>query len=186
MQHLVLLCLLLSSLLLTGCAPLIVGGVSKSSYGVYQDKRLMDTMVADSNICSYIRGEVAKKEAWKSLSLGIYSYYGRVFLVGSISDPKLQQQIQNIATKTPGVHAVTTHWFPPGKGQNNMLVATKLRSNLIGASGVISSRVDTEIDAGRVVLLGVVGSEEEKERIVRVARKTSGVTSVTSYLMLPQ
>ncbi len=39
---------------------------------------------------------------------------------------------------------------------------------------------------GRVVLLGVVKDNAEKQQAIRIARKVPGVVSVTSYLMLPQ
>ena len=67
-----------------------------------------------------------------------------------------------------------------------MTLATKLRTELIGTKGLSSTRVETEVNAGRVVLLGVVKDNAERQLAIRAARGVSGVTSVTSYLMLPQ
>ncbi len=65
-------------------------------------------------------------------------------------------------------------------------MATDLRTALIGAKDLSSTRIDTEVNAGRVVLLGVVKDNAEKQQAIRIARKVPGVVSVTSYLMLPQ
>ena len=65
-------------------------------------------------------------------------------------------------------------------------MAATLRADLIQARGLSSTRIDTEVNAGRVVLLGVVAHEEEKDIAIRTARKVKGVSEVTSYLMLPQ
>lgn len=83
--------------------------------------------------------------------------------------------------------SVTPHWFSPAKSDtSNFALAASLRTDLIGAKGLSSTRIDTEVNAGRVVLLGVVKDDEEKQIAIRTARKVKGVTSVTSYLMLPQ
>lgn len=82
---------------------------------------------------------------------------------------------------------MTPHWFSPAKSDtSNFALAASLRTDLIGAKGLSSTRIDTEVNAGRVVLLGVVKDDEEKQIAIRTARKVKGVTSVTSYLMLPQ
>ena len=83
--------------------------------------------------------------------------------------------------------SVTPHWFTPATSDsNNMMLATRLRTSLIGTKGLSSSRIDTEVNSGRVVLLGVVKDDAEKQLAVKSARGVAGVTSVTSYLMLPQ
>ena len=64
-------------------------------------------------------------------------------------------------------------------------MSASLRTDLISTRGLASTRIDTEVNAGRVVLLGVVKDEEEKKLAIRKARMVKGVTEVTSYLMLP-
>lgn len=156
------------------------------TYGVYKDKRLVDTVFSDERICTTIRRGFNHAHIPDQASISIYSYYGKVFLVGPAPGTDVQKKIVEIARATKDVRSVTTHWFPPAKGESNLLVASKLKTNMLSADGLVSSRVDTEISAGRVVLLGVVKSEQEKQIAIRTAKQTSGVKSVTSYLMLPQ
>ncbi len=155
-------------------------------YGVYEDKRLVDTMTDDKSIASGIKTDLLQADFTGGWSVSAYCYYGKVFLVGEVP-PDMQAKAVAIAKNARGVRSVVTHWFTPSaEGENNLVLATKLRTNLIGAKGVSSTRVDTQVHAGRVVLLGVVNDEKEKQAIIRAARETSGVRSVTSYLMFPQ
>lgn len=164
---------------LWGCAVTI-------PYGVYEDKRLMDTITDDKSITAAIKTDLLQADFTGGWSVSTYCYYGKVFLVGEV--PKnMQAKAVEIAKNIKGVRSVTTHWFTPStEGENNLLLAARLRTGLISAEGVSSTRVDTQVNAGRVVLLGVVADEKEKQAVIRAAKKTNGVRSVTSYLMLPQ
>jgi osmotically-inducible protein OsmY len=50
----------------------------------------------------------------------------------------------------------------------------------------VVTRVDLEVLAGHVVLLGVVDSQQAVDAAVADARRASGVTGVTSFLLLPE
>lgn len=155
-------------------------------YGVYEDKRLVDTIADDKAISTSIKADLLNADFSEGWSTSVYCYYGKVFLVGEVPS-NMQAKAVEIARKQKGVRSVTTHWFTPLKSdENNLLLATKLRTNLIGAKGVSSTRIDTVVNSGRVVLLGVVNSAVEKEKVVIAAKDTSGVNSVTDYLMLPK
>lgn len=164
---------------LAGCAVTV-------PYGLYEDKRLVDTIADDKSTATSIKADLLDANFSGGWSIAVYCYYGKVFLVGEVP-ANMQQKAVEIARKQKGVRSVTTHWFTPlTSDTNNLLLATKLRTNLIGADGVSSTRIDTEVNSGRVVLLGVVNSTVEKEKVVAAAKDTSGVTSVSDYLMLPQ
>ena len=175
MRHILLAALLLSSVILSACA---------TPYAVYDDKRLMDTMADDKGMATNIKSALMKahfKEGW---DIAVYCYYGKVYLVGEIP-PNMQAQAVEIAKKYKP-RSVTTHWFTPlTVDTNDFFIATQLRTDLIGTKGLSSTRVDTEVNSGRVVLLGVVANEAERQLAINTAKKTPGVTKVTSYLLLP-
>ena len=117
--------------------------------------------------------------------MAVYSFYGHVFLVGEVPE-NMQEKAVTIANRYKP-RTVTTHWFTPASSDtSNIVLGTKLRKDLIGTKGLSSTRIDTEINSGRVVLLGVVKDEAEKQLAIQAARGVAGVTAVTSYLMLPQ
>lgn len=164
---------------LAGCAVTV-------PYGVYEDKRLVDTITDDKAISTSIKTALLDANFSDGWSTSVYCYYGKVFLIGEVP-ANMQAKAVEIARKQKGVRSVTTHWFKAQKSsENDLILATKLRTNLIGSKGISSTRIDTVVNSGRVILLGVVNSAVEKDKVVVAAKDTSGVTSVTDYLMLPQ
>ncbi|MBD5416765.1 MAG: BON domain-containing protein [Desulfovibrio sp.] len=166
--------LLLVCALVQGCA-----------YGIYDDKRLMDTMADDKAMATSIKTALMQADFTGGWAVSVYCFYGNVFLVGEV--PKNMQAKAVSIARSYKPRSVTPHWFTPAKSDTgNVALATSLRADLIGTKGLSSTRIDTEVNAGRVVLLGVVQDDAEKQLAIRVARRVKGVTSVTSYLMLPQ
>ena len=174
MKRLALLLLLLSITLLNGCA--------YTGYSLYDDQRLMGTISDDKELSAKIKTALLDESFSGGWSVAVYSFYGHVFLVGEIPD-SMQSKAVTIANRYKP-RTVTTHWFTPATSEtSNIVLGTKLRKDLIGTKGLSSTRIDTEINSGRVVLLGVVKDEAEKQLAIQAAR---GVAGVTSYLMLPQ
>lgn len=174
-QKLFSLCLLLGLLcLVQGCAV----------YSTATDERLLDTMGSDKAIATLIKTNLMNEKFAEGWSISVYCYYGHVFLVGEC--PKsLRPKAIEIARKDKRVRSVTPHWFPRRKGDSDFVLATKLRTALITTGRINSTRIDTEVNANRVVLLGVANSQDERKRAVQAAREVNGVATVTSYLMLP-
>ncbi|MDE7240814.1 BON domain-containing protein, partial [Desulfovibrio sp.] len=173
---------LLAALLL-GCA--LAQGCAYGGYGLYDDQRLMDTIADDKAMATSIKTALMKADFTGGWAVSVYCFYGNVFLVGEV--PKNMQAKAVSIARSYKPHSVTPHWFTPAKSETgNLSLAASLRADLIGTKGLSSTRIDTEVNAGRVVLLGVVKDDAEKQLAIRVARRVKGVTSVTSYLMLPQ
>lgn len=176
MKRLALLLLLISSTLLNGCA--------YSGYGIYDDQRLMGTMSDDKELSTKIKTALLDESFSGGWSVAVYSFYGHVFLVGELPG-NMQEKAVTIA-KRYKPRTVATHWFTPAASEtSDFMLATKLRKDLIATSGLSSTRIDTEVNSGRVVLLGVVKDEAEKKLAIQAARGVAGVTGVTSYLMTP-
>lgn len=167
------------------CAAALLQGCAYGAYGLYDDQRLMDTITDDKAMATSIKTALMKEHFTDGWAVAVYCYYGNVFLVGEV--PKNMQAKAVSIARSYRPRSVTPHWFSPASGEtSNLALATSLRAELIGTKGLSSTRIDTEVNAGRVVLLGVVGDDAEKRLAISVARKLKGVTSVTSYLMLPQ
>lgn len=155
------------------------------AYGIYDDKRLLDTQADDAALASDIKASLVKANFREGMAVAVYCFYGNVFLVGEV--PQNMQARAIAIAKSYKPRSITPHWFSRSRSdRGNFALATDLRTALIGTRGLSSTRIDTEVNAGRVVLLGVVNDNEEKQLAIATARKVKGVTSVTSYLMLPQ
>ncbi len=173
MNKLLSFCLL--AFLLGGCA---------NPYTIMDDKRLLDTMSRDKAIATSIKTALIEKNISSGMSLSVYCYYRNVYLVGEIPVYMKDRVVEIAEREHP--RSVTTHFFTKEKyGESDFLLATRLRAKLIETRGLSSTRVDTEVNAGRVVLLGIVESEREKKLALQAAKRVDGVRSVVSYLMLP-
>lgn len=167
--------LILAAFLLQGCA----------LYGGATDQRLSGTMTDDKTLTTAIKTKLMADDVSSGWNISVYSFYGHVFLVGTC--PKnLRSKAVKIAKKDKRVLSLTTHWFEPvAGGENNFILATSIRSALIGADGLNNTHFETEVDAGRVVLLGVARDAKERKAAVQTVRNVKGVNTVTSYIMLP-
>ncbi|GFH63294.1 MAG: uncharacterized BON-domain containing protein [Candidatus Desulfovibrio kirbyi] len=177
MRQLMLLALVLTLLALPGCAV--------NPYGIYDDQRLTDTMASDKALASKIKVDIAGENLGVGWSVAVYSYYHNIFLIGEVPTD-MQNKISTIAERHKPL-SVTSHWFYPATSDTgNVALAAKLRAALIGTKGLSSTRIDTEVNAGRVVLLGVVKDDAEKHLAEHAAQEVAGVTSVTNFLIIPQ
>lgn len=166
--------LFLAFFFLQGCA----------AYGIYDDKRLIDTMSDDKALATAIKSDLLEANFKGGWAIAVYCYYGNVFLVGDVPE-NMREKARSIAVRHKP-RTLTQHWFEHIESdKSNFGLATSLRTELIKTKGLSSTRIDTEVNAGRVVLLGVVADENEKQIAIQSARKVSGVTRVTSYLILP-
>lgn len=173
---------LLCLLLLCCCA---LNGCTVA-YGVYDDKRLSGTIAEDKAIATGIKTDLLNHKFGDGWNISVYCYYGHVFLVGEVPADARNEAI-TIARRDPRVRSVRAHWFEPASSESSdLMLAAKLRTELISTSHLSSTRIDTSVNSGRVVLLGVVANEQERRLAVQTARRVNGVVRVYNYLMLPE
>jgi len=154
-------------------------------WGAVDDERLSDTMASDKAVTTILKKNLYSESMSVGWNMDVFTYYGHVFLVGECPQDQRARAI-DLAKKDNRVRSVTAHWFTEKESSDSdFMTATRLRSNLIGTKGLSSTRVDTVVNAGRVVLLGVVANEKEKQLAVHAAQTTTNVKSVTSYLFSP-
>ncbi len=171
--------------LLLACLALVCLIQGCAVYSTASDERLVDTMGSDNAISGLIKKDLMAERFADGWNISVHCFYGHVFLVGEC--PKeMRAKAVKIAKRDKRVRSVTTHWFSPRVAEtNNFVMATKLRSALIGTGNLNSTRIETEVNSDRVVLLGVANDSNERKTAVRAAREVNGVLTVTSYIMLP-
>jgi hyperosmotically inducible protein len=171
--------------LLTGLLLCIGLSACATPYGVYADKRPIEVLKDDTLLRSRVSDALQAQGFTGVNALTVHAYFGRVFLTGEVPEHQRSKAVQT-AQGVRGVENVTPHWFISLKADAEGDAAIKLRleKNLVGTSGVTSSRIDYVVNSGRVVLLGVVESEAERAVAIKTARHTDGVRSVASYLFM--
>ena len=73
-----------------------------------------------------------------------------------------------------------------GESSSDLAIKAEIKAQLVLAPNIVSSQIDFDVLEGNVVLLGVVASEEMRDKAQREASKISGVTDVTNLLLLPE
>lgn len=173
-----------ATLLLLLCLLANLGGCFYGGYGLYDDQRLMGTISADNKLAAKIKTALMKESFSGGWEVAVYSYYNHVFLIGEVPASMRDKAITIARRYQPS--SITPHWFEPATSDvSNISLATDVRTELIGTKGLSSSRIELEVNSGRVVLLGVVKDDAERQLAIETARKVPHVTSVSSYLMLP-
>ena len=66
------------------------------------------------------------------------------------------------------------------------IVKTKIQTKILGTSGLSNLNVDVESFYGDVYLIGVVPDAEHKEKLVELAKNTSGVNKIYTYIRFPK
>ena len=91
------------------------GCLNGCAYGLYEDQRLMDTIVDDKAMSGAIKSDLLRENFTEGWSVAVYCYYKNVFLVGEVPE-NMQSRVLEIARRRRP-HSVTPHWFAPAKSK---------------------------------------------------------------------
>jgi osmotically-inducible protein OsmY len=117
-----------------------------------------------------------------------YVYMGHAYLVGFVDDAAQRQSLIAAVQNVQGVRSLDTY-LPDRPADSQTASDLSIEGQVKAALGLGGDRVtqiDVEVLAGHVVLLGVVADQAAIDTAVTAAQGVSGVTGVTSYLLLPE
>jgi hyperosmotically inducible protein len=180
----------LSFIFLLGLAVLATGCPPKTIYEVVMDERSVGDLTKDKEIEVKVKTAFVDDETVEALDISVYSFYGDVYLVGQKETEAQEKRAVEIAKKTEAVKSVTTYILQK-KGEdedscgttNSLEITAKVSAALIGDEDIWSTNVEVQTVQCNVVLLGLVGSEEEIEKSIVHAKGAEGVRSVKSFLV---
>ena len=148
--------------------------------------------VDDRLLTDKLKSALADTDQLAGVSITPHVYMGHVFLVGFVAHSDQQGEATRAVQDVDGVRSVGAYLpvrSESAKGASNVasddVIAGKVRAAL-GLAGQPVTRVDMQVLDGHVVLLGVVRSQEAVSAATAAARSVSGVTGVTSFLLLPE
>lgn len=159
-------------------------------YDAAVDERSVGTFVDDKVITSTITKEFIQDDLVKSRDVAVYSYEGRVHLVGEYESKAQIEKAVKIAKSVKGVRWVDAYLLekaeeaPCGTWDRASLKA-RIKKEIIEDVDLRSPKVDVEVVQCDVVLMGLLGSPAEIERAEVLARNVEGSRKVKSFLRLP-
>ncbi|WFS63033.1 BON domain-containing protein [Pseudodesulfovibrio thermohalotolerans] len=176
---LTLLMLLAVGLFANGCAV----------YDVAVEERNVSEYANDEKIAFLIEKEFLADDLVKYMDFDASSYEGLVYIVGEYESRAQVDRAIEIAKSVDGVRSVTTYLLPKRAGDScgttdNLEIYAKVKNLLVQDKNIWSTNVEIKTLQCNVILLGIVGSTAEREKIIDYAKSVPGVRSVKSYLRI--
>lgn len=110
---------------------------------------------------------------------------GRAYVVGSYGSAKELERAQAVTRNIKGVREMTLCLFPAGSGRARQTGVTdgEVRDTILRMSGVRTREVRVQVVEGNAVLLGLVRTSAERDRLSQFARD-AGAASVQNHVQL--
>lgn len=182
----ILLTVFVTTLLLNGCAPLVIGGAAATGVNIAHDRRTVGTYIDDEGIeLKAIAAIHREKELSSQIHINIISVNGVVLLVGQAPTEELRQQAGSIIQairKVRLVHNELTIAAPSSlmTRSSDSVITTKVKARLIGIKGhddLDVTRVKVVTENGTVFLMGIL-YHAEADAVTERASQVGGVQKV--------
>ena len=175
------LALLALSALVSGCAPLIVGGAVAGGAMVAVDRRPPDIMASDERIELQASSRISDRLKDQG-HVNVTSYNRQVLLTGEATTDALKQEAERLAQGVPEVKSVVNelHVGTPtslGARSNDSYITSVVKSRMVTADKFNPIHIKVVTEGAVVYLMGLV-TRKEAEDATQVARTTNGVRRV--------
>ena len=171
----------LTSLLASGCAPLLIGGAMMGGVSVATDRRTSATQLEDETIEIKAAARIREKLGDK-VHINVNSYNRVALITGEARNEADQAEVERIVTGVENVTkvlnetAVTMHSSLSGRS-NDVVIQGKVKAQFIDARDLLSNAFYVVVERGQVYLMGRV-TDREADRATEIARQVGGVKKV--------
>lgn len=177
--------LFLSSLLLSGCVPVVLVGGAAATASVVHDRRTAGSIVEDQAIESRVKSALRKDgDITDQTHINVTSYNGIVLLSGEAPSQALRKRAGEIARGSKQVRRVHNEIqiAAPSSAMtrsSDSWITTKVKSSLVGLKikGFDPSRIKVVSENGTVFLMGMV-YHKEADAVVTQTQQVSGVQRI--------
>jgi osmotically-inducible protein OsmY len=185
-QTLKLIALGASASALTGCFPLVAGGVAGGAL-VIADRRNPGTQSIDRGIQLEAESFLIKKYG-DNIHVNVSVFNRRVLLTGEVRTDGIKSSVETDVKNMKNVTAVFNEMVPaPISGlsarANDSYLTTRIKGAFVATEGVPSNSMKVITEASKVYLMGIV-TDAEANRAVEIARSVPGVKQVTKVFDL--
>lgn len=171
----------LTSLLATGCAPLLIGGAMVGGVTVATDRRTSGTQLEDETI-EVKAGARIREQLGDRVHINVNSYNRVALITGEARNEADLAEVERLVAGVENVSkvlnevAVTMHSSLSTRSADVVLKG-KVKAQLIDARDLQSNAFYVVTERGEVFLMGRV-TEREANRATEIARQVSGVKKV--------
>lgn len=143
----------------------------------------------DHRLKMHLRETILAEDPRKLAEVTPYGYMGHVYFVGFVADRTDADALVARVRALEGVRSVDAY-LPPKPADCSLArdveIKGKVKSSLAVEPGQVITRIEIEVLAGHVVLLGVVRAPETVADAGRLASSVGGVSGVTNFLLVPE
>jgi osmotically-inducible protein OsmY len=175
-----LLAVVVLSLGLSACAPVMIGGMMGGAM-VASDRRTTGIQLEDEGIEQ--RSATARDENFGTKEhVNFTSYNRQVLITGEVSSDRIRQQVEQLIGRVENVRLVANELAVGpassfGDRSNDVLLVAKVKAAMVDSEDVFANVFKVVAERGTVYLMGRV-TQREANRATEVVRGVSGVKRV--------
>lgn len=178
----------LSLAFLSGCVLAATTAAVQTGTVMAQERSVSDAG-SDARIHLLASDKLFKESTALFGNVDISVVEGRVVLTGNVPHAEDRVKAVRLVWEVPGVRQVTDELQihdgtgVSGYAKDSWIIA-KMRTQMILAKDVMSINYTMDCVNGTVYLMGVAQDQGELDRVINLARNTSGVKDVISYVRI--
>lgn len=174
----------LGSVVLGGCAPLILGGAVVGTGLVVTDRRTTGMQIEDKTIET--KGEARAKELATLGRINVSSYNRTVLITGEVPGETERAAVEKAVSGVENVRSVINELavapnLSVSQRSSDSLLGAKVKASLVDAKDVAANAYRVIAERGVIYLMGRV-TEREATRAVEISRSVPGVVKVVRVL----
>jgi osmotically-inducible protein OsmY len=181
-KHKFIVLLLLTAVLLQGCAAAVVTGAATGAT-VAADRRTTGTVIDDQGIEFKASHAIfTNKDIYDQSHINVTSYNGLVLITGETPTESLKQQIESIVKNIPKVRRVFNEVIIAAPSSlpsrsSDTWITSKIKTKLTAEKGVNPLNIKVVTEHGVVYLMGII-SRAEADQAILVITQSAGVQRV--------
>lgn len=169
------------TLLLSACAPLVLGGAAMGTALVAADRRSSGTQLEDQTIEMRASSRIREQLGGRA-NVYVNSYNRQVLLTGEVQNDAAKTQAQSIVSGVDNVRTIVNELQvinSPGFSQrtSDTLITGRVKAGFVDARDIPTTAIKVTTHNNVVYLMGRV-TPKEAERATHVARNVDGVQRV--------
>lgn len=180
--------IILISIWITNCAQVATGTAVKM-VTVNQEDRSIGEFVDDTIIKTLIKNTYFDQNEKLFFNIDVEVSQGRVLLTGTIENIDLKIEATRIAWGVKGVQTVINEIQISNSDNiinfaDDLVISTKVKGKLILNENVNSLNYSIETVNKLVYIIGIAGSDDERDLVINIAREVYGVEEVIDYISI--
>ncbi len=177
------------TLALSGCVPVLMGGVGKTVQIASQTRTAgtaMDDIIIETTINNqYLKDD--SKDLFRNVDVDVIE--GRAFLTGNVKRQENKVKAVDLAWQVKGVNEVindiqvetTSTTMDAAK---DIWIELHIEGRLLAEKNVKSNNYNVESVNGVVTLMGIALSQEELDKVTYIISRVQGVKQVVSHVIM--